>query len=126
MTELATPAPSRLLLFARNFFKHPKMLGSLIPSSRFLVNDVLRRMDLAHADTVVEYGPGVGTFTGELLRRMKPDAKLLVIEMNSDFVGFLRRSIPDPRLVVAHGSAADVEKHLREIGRQQANYVISG
>ena len=29
------------LLFARNFFRHPRMLGSIIPSSRFLIKQVL-------------------------------------------------------------------------------------
>mgnify|MGYP003293768208 CR=1 FL=1 len=49
------------------------MLGSLIPSSRFLVNHVLAEVDWQRARVFLEYGPGVGTFTGEILRRLKPD-----------------------------------------------------
>ena len=29
------------LLFARNFFRHPRMLGSIVPSSRFLIRELL-------------------------------------------------------------------------------------
>ena len=30
-----------VLLFARNFFRHPRMLGSIVPSSRFLIKQLL-------------------------------------------------------------------------------------
>jgi phospholipid N-methyltransferase len=123
------PQPSRseqLLLFARNFFKHPRMLGSLIPSSRFLINQVLGQIDWERARVVVEYGPGVGTFTSEILRRLPQDGLLLVLETNAEFVEFLRSSLPDPRLRVVHGSASDVERHLQAAGVDRADYIISG
>lgn len=116
----------RLSLFARNFIKHPMMLGSVIPSSRFLVNEVLGRVDWDRARVIVEYGPGVGNFTTEILRRLGPDGRVIVIEMNRDFVTFLRREIDDPRLLVVHGSAADVGRVLREDGHDGADYIISG
>jgi phospholipid N-methyltransferase len=123
------PAPSRIdqmLLFARNFVKHPVMLGSVIPSSRFLINEVLGQVNWKRARVIVEYGPGVGTFTGEILRRMSPDASLVVLETNREFVDFLRRSIPDERLHVIHGSAADVREELQRLGFESADYIISG
>ena len=60
---LATQAPparrsEQLLLFGRNFLKHPRMLGSLIPSSRFVVDKVLGQVDWGRARTIMEYGPG--------------------------------------------------------------------
>ena len=118
-------ARNRALLFALNFFKHPRMLGSLIPSSRFLIGQVLGQVDWAKARVIVEYGPGVGTITSHILRRMHPDAKLVVIEMNADFVRYLR-TIGDPRLHVVDGSAADVATVLRDLGLERADYVISG
>ncbi len=116
----------QIILFGRNFVKHPRMLGSLIPSSRFLVDRVLRQVDWARAKTIVEYGPGVGTITGDILRRLRPDASLVTIEMNRDFVRYLRRTVGDRRLHVVEGSAADVQEILRERGLGQADYVISG
>ncbi|CAN5232227.1 rRNA adenine N-6-methyltransferase family protein [soil metagenome] len=114
------------LLFARNFFKHPKMLGSLIPSSRFLIDHLTKQIRWDKARVIVEYGPGVGTISQELLRRMNKDAKLVVIEMNADFVEFMRRQFPDPRLHVVHGSAADVDAILARLGLKGADYVLSG
>jgi len=114
------------LLFARSFFKHPVMLGSLIPSSRFLIREVLDPIHWGRARVIVEYGPGVGTITGEILERMRPNATLIVIEMNPDFVEYLRREYPDDRLRVVQGSAADVKTILQQHGFEKASYIISG
>ena len=113
-------------LFAKNFFQHPKMLGSLFPSSRFLVERLLRKIDWNEARVIVEYGPGVGSFTAEILRRMRPDALLIVIETNPDFVDFLNCSFSDTRLRVVHASAAEVKRVLGEKGLTRADFVISG
>jgi phospholipid N-methyltransferase len=117
---------SRTLLFARNFFKFPTMLGSLIPSSPFLVNDLLSQVDFDRARVVVEYGPGVGTFTQEILKRMRPDAALVAIELNEEFAGFLKDEIGDRRLHAVHASACDVGKVLASLNLPSADYIISG
>jgi phospholipid N-methyltransferase len=116
----------QILLFGRNFIKHPKMLGSLIPSSRFLVNKVLGEVEWARARVFLEYGPGVGTFTTEILRRMRPDAVLIALETNADLVHFLRGKIHDDRLHVVHGSAVDADAALARLNLSHADYVISG
>src|SRR3984885_8074627 len=114
------------LLFARNFFRHPRMLGSIVPSSRFLIKQLLEPINWARARVIVEYGPGVGGITREVLRRMRPDATLIAIEMNPDFVGYLRGSIIDPRLRVVGGSAVSGVECLRGFGPPRADYIISG
>ncbi len=126
MPAQRTSRSAQILLFSRNFIKHPKMLGSLIPSSRFLVNKVLGEVDWARARVFLEYGPGVGTFTTKILQRMRSDAVLVALETNADFVRFLRRQVSDDRLHVVHGSAADADAALAGLRLKQADYVISG
>lgn len=116
----------QILLFARNFLKYPQMLGSVIPSSPFLVNQLLARFDWERASVVVEYGPGIGNITCEILKRMRPDAVLVAIELNPDFVRFLREEIDDPRLRVVEGSALDIRETLARLNLPMADYVISG
>lgn len=116
----------RLLLFARNFFRHPLMLGSIVPSSRFLIRELLNPVDWNRARVIVEYGPGVGDITAEVLRRMRPDALLIAIEMNPDFVSYLRGALTDTRLRVVDGSAEWVDEILSRFGQHQADYIISG
>jgi phospholipid N-methyltransferase len=102
------------------------MLGSAIPSSRFLINRVLDSLDWSSINLMIEYGPGVGTFTREILRRLRPDASLIAIELNLDFVTFLRDSLADPRLRVLHGSAGDVRNLLRPMKLREADCILSG
>ncbi|MBV9317948.1 MAG: methyltransferase, partial [Gammaproteobacteria bacterium] len=111
---------------ASNFLRHPNMLGSIIPSSRFLVDVVLGLVDWGGARVVVEYGPGIGTFTREILRRMRSDAQLVAIETNRDFVRLLRRTLPDPRLHVVHDSATEVQPVLMRLALPAPRYIISG
>jgi phospholipid N-methyltransferase len=114
------------LLFARNFLQHPMMLGSLIPSSRFLIDRLLGKVDWGRARTIVEYGPGVGTITSHILSRMAPEARLIAFEMNGRFVRHLERAFPDRRLHVVHGSAENVQKELDRLKLDGADYIISG
>ncbi len=69
---------SQALLFARNFFKYPAMLG------------------------------------------------LVAIELNPEFVSFLREKIADPRLRIIQGSASDARRVLAELSLERADYIISG
>ncbi len=102
------------------------MIGSLIPSSRFLVGRLLQQIDWKRANVIVEYGPGVGTITTAILKRLRPDAILVAIELNEDFVQLLREQNRDPRLKVVHGSAAEVSAVLKSLSRDHADYIISG
>lgn len=118
--------PGPLGMFASQFLKHPVMIGSIIPSSRFLIDKMLAPVDWSRADVFVEYGPGVGTITRPILDRMKPDARLIAIDTNQDFCAYLREEISDARLSVVNRSAADLEAILADHGLSGADYVISG
>jgi phospholipid N-methyltransferase len=119
-------ARSQQWQFLRGFLKHPVMVGSIIPSSKVLIEKMLRPVDWENTRLFVEYGPGVGTFTRPILDLLGPDATLVTIDTNPEFTKYLRESIDDPRLVPVTGSAADVEHILAERGLGQADYVLSG
>ena len=119
-------SPSPQWQFLRGFLKNPVMVGSIIPSSRVLIDKMLGPVDWANTRVFVEYGPGVGTFTRPILEKLAADATLLTIDTNPDFTHYLKTSIDDARLVAVTGSAADVEKILAERSLGQADYVLSG
>jgi phospholipid N-methyltransferase len=112
--------------FLRGFLKNPVMVGSIIPSSRLLIEKMLDPVDWENTKVFVEYGPGVGTFTRPILERLSPDATLVAIDTNADFTRYLKESIDDPRLVPVTGSAADVERILTDRDLGAADYVLSG
>lgn len=113
-------------IFFRQFVKHPGMIGSVIPTSSAAVNHILDKVDWSRTRLFVEYGPGIGTFTHAILERMRPDACLLAIDLNLDFVAYLEAQSNDPRLKIVHGSAADVRRFIKEAGHVQADYILSG
>ena len=120
------PQKDHRLAFLRGFITRPKEVGSIIPSSRFMERRLVRTADLTNARLAVELGPGTGGTTRALLRNMAPDAKLLVIEINPDFVKLLRRTIDDPRLIVHHGSATEIPSILDKHGLGAPDVILSG
>lgn len=90
--------------------------ASLVPSSPFLVKAMLEAVPLARAKCVVELGPGVGTVTEEILKQLAPGAHLHAIELDSKFLGIMRKRLPDPRLRPILGSAVETARLVQADG----------
>jgi phospholipid N-methyltransferase len=73
---------------------------------------------------VVEFGVGTGCVTRKLLRRMRPDARLISLEINPTFVEEGRR-IRDPRLTLRHACATTLPRILEEEGVDSVDAVVS-
>jgi phospholipid N-methyltransferase len=112
--------------FLVGFVKHPKMVGSVIPSSKILIDKMLDPVDWSSTKLFVEYGPGVGTFTQHILERLAPDATLITIDTNDDFTRYVSRKFTDSRLIAVTGSAADVRSIVADCGFTHADYILSG
>ncbi|MEL6876961.1 MAG: methyltransferase domain-containing protein [Pseudomonadota bacterium] len=113
-------------VFFRGFLEHPRMVGSIIPSSRFTVRRMLEPVDWGKCEVFVEYGPGIGTFCRPVLERLRGDAALVVIDTNPLYIEYLTQTIRDPRFHAVLGSAEHVEQHLADLNMPQADYVLSG
>ncbi len=113
-------------VFFKGFVKHPVMVGSIIPSSDRTVDKMLAPVDWENTKLFVEYGPGIGTFCQPVLSHMRPDATLLVIDLNEDFIIYLRKTIRDSRFIAVHGSASDVNEIINQFGFKHADYILSG
>lgn len=112
--------------FLRGFIKHPVMVGSVIPTSKVVIDKMLAPVDWTKCKLFVEYGPGVGTFTQHVLDRLAPDATLLTIDTNPDFTDYLNGKFTDSRLQAVTGSAANVRKIMADRGFDAADYILSG
>ena len=98
--------------------------GTITPSSRVLVNRLLAPIDFEIANCIVELGPGNGCVTRALLMRMRPDARLICLEVNNDFVAELN-DLNDPRLHVYNACASSIRPILDELAIQQVDHVVS-
>ncbi len=112
--------------FLRGFIKHPVMVGSVIPSSRAVIDRMLDPVDWSSCKLFVEYGPGIGTFCRPVLEQLRRDGQLIVIDTNPLYIDYLRKTITDSRFIAVHGSATEVEEIIRAHGHDHADYVVSG
>ena len=114
-------------VFLQSFLRDWRTIGSVTPSSRFLVGAMLDQIDFGRARRIVEYGPGTGVFTREIMRRLAPDGQLLTLDTEAHFIDDLRVQFPDdPRLIAVRGSAAQIERHIAALGWDGAEVIISG
>lgn len=114
----------RLAFFAQ-FLRHPLQIGSVIPSSPYLEKRIMDAAGVAHAENVVELGPGTGGTTAAILRSMSSGARLISIELNPQCYGYVRR-LRDSRLTVHHGSACDLDTILQQYEMPAPEAIISG
>jgi phospholipid N-methyltransferase len=119
------PQPDKRLAFLHGFLQRPQLVGSVIPSSRFLERRIVELSAIDAAHTVVELGPGTGGTTRAILRALPRDSRLCAIEISPQFVSLLR-SNSDPRLTVYHGSAEHIQKALDHHGLSNPDVVLSG
>jgi phospholipid N-methyltransferase len=117
---------SATLLF-RRFLADPMKIAYVVPSSKGMVKRVLERMDFERARVFVEFGGGEGCYTRQIARRMAPEAKLLVFELDPHLAEHLRRQFrDDPRVLIYQSDAALFRDELHTLGLNHADYVISG
>ena len=102
------------------------MVGSIIPSSRYTIEKMLDPVKWDECELFVEYGPGVGTFCGPVLERLRRDGALIVIDTNPLYIDYLKRAYADSRFHAVLGSAEDVEAIVAAHGYEKADYVLSG
>ncbi|MDT5121631.1 MAG: hypothetical protein QOC96_1113 [Acidobacteriota bacterium] len=112
--------------FFKENLRSPRTTGAVAPSSPSLVRAMLNEAMIERAQVIVEFGPGTGVFTDEIIRRMNETARLLVLEVNPVFVSNLRARISDKRVEIINGSAAEVGAHLAERGLPQPDAIVSG
>lgn len=110
--------------FFREAIKNFKTAGTIVPSSKFLIKKMLKSIDFNKANVIVEYGPGNGIITQEILRRMHSNAVLICFEINTHFYQYIKQ-IDDKRLIVLNSSAENIKEELEKLNISAADYFIS-
>ena len=82
------------MTFLKRFAKSPRRIGSVAPSSKFLTRAMLDSVDWENARFIAELGAGTGVFTREIVRRARPDAKILVFEIDPALQKLIREEHP--------------------------------
>lgn len=109
--------------FLKEFVNKPQEIGAIVPSSPALAREVVRSIAWDKVQVVVEYGPGLGAITGEILTRTA-GKDFFAIELNEAYADRFRRSYPDVPLY--RDSVANVVSIAAEHGVEAIDCVISG
>jgi len=109
--------------FLREFIRQPASTGAVAPSSPELARLMVGEASLEGASVIVEFGPGTGPITRELLLHKPVDAKLIAIERNEEFVTLLQEQHPD--LDVVHDTVQELHNILAARGKQTTDRIVS-
>jgi len=122
-----TPASPDWWLMVRKFVQQGTTIASFAPSSRFLARKIVKGIDYDAARCIVELGAGTGPITKELLDRVKPHTRLIIVEQDADFCKRLRaRFAHMPNADIIEGDAAQIDKLLADRGITEVDHIVSG
>lgn len=80
-------------------------VGAISASSKFVISKVLTNVP-KKLDIVIEYGPGEGAMTKEILKNLSKNGRIIVIEPNKEFLRHLH--FLDKRIEIIEGLAQDI------------------
>lgn len=109
--------------FLKEFVSKPQEIGAIAPSSPALAREVAASIDWNLVRTVVEYGPGLGAITGELVPRTA-GKEFFAIEVNEAYADRFAQSYPDVSLY--RDSVANIVSICAERGIEEIDCVVSG
>jgi phosphatidylethanolamine/phosphatidyl-N-methylethanolamine N-methyltransferase len=107
--------------FLRSWLDSPFSVGAVLPSGRPLARMMTR--ELKAGDRVVEFGPGTGTLTRQILARGVAEKDLVLLERCAGFASLLEQKFP--QATVVRGDAASRQESLDPL-RGQIDFIISG
>ena len=116
--------PSDAWTFLSAFFSQPRQVGAILPSSRALARCMADGIDWTQVDALLEFGPGTGVFTREIVRRARPSARLVAIEINPQMAARLQGRFP--RVRVHADSVAQAVALCHSDGIDQVDAILSG
>lgn len=110
--------------FIKQFLEHPTQTGAVKASSPWLARQILATANISPQSSIVEFGPGTGVFTEEIVQGITSDNYFFAIEVNERFVQATRHRCPNVRVV--HDSAENTRRYLHDQGLKSCDRIISG
>ena len=111
--------------FIKEFWKDKKMIGSILPSSKFLAAKMLNHIPLENTKLIIELGPGTGIFTEKIIEKIDASTHLIVLELNPELYKDLKAKINIPNVHIKEASADKIGEIMKEFGFEKADIIIS-
>lgn len=97
------------LRFLYEFLKYPKQVGTFTQSSKVLARRMAEQINGSYH--IVEFGPGTGSVTAEILKCLPKNGRLTCFEINPHFCRCLEK-LNDPRLMIINDDARNCERYV--------------
>ncbi len=111
--------------FVKQFCFEPRTIGAIAPSSKKLARRIIEQINFDRVRVIVEYGPGTGAFTRQILERIHSNRTIFFgLELNEQMNRIACAQVPE--VPIFQDSAAEIRKYLRQFGVKHADAVISG
>ncbi|MGV9380446.1 class I SAM-dependent methyltransferase [Nonomuraea sp. NPDC003707] len=110
--------------FFLEFVRDPLTVGAVAPSSPALARVATAAVPGTGSPVVVELGPGTGSFTEAIQRRLAGRGRHIAVEVNPRFAQQLAALYP--AVDVVRADATDLVTELAQRGLHQADVVVSG
>jgi phosphatidylethanolamine/phosphatidyl-N-methylethanolamine N-methyltransferase len=111
------------LAFLGEFFRSPFQIGALHESPPRVARAIAADLGLERASNVVEFGPGTGPVTREILAQIPEGCRFFAIEKNPRLVKIFRER--NPGVEVVEGSVEDVRGLCAARGMRDLDAVVS-
>ncbi len=111
-------------MFVRQLLTNPKSTGAIAPSSGSLARQMVEFAQPRSDAVIVEFGPGTGVFTREIVHALLPGQRFFAIEVNPDFIPTLKEQFAN--LHVHLGCASDLPDFCMKEGVDRVDCVVSG
>ena len=93
--------PASAVEFLREFVKSPTTTAAVGPSSRYLAEQMVAPIPGKGDPVVVELGPGTGSFTEAIQRRLGGRGRHLALELNQRWAAALGERFPEVETLCA-------------------------
>lgn len=109
-----------------HFLRAPQEIGAVLPSSPFLARRMMDALNLSHAQVVVELGAGTGAITNELLKRVQPAARVVIIDSNAEAIAILKARLSKlSNIELILGDAKELRRILSDIKLTRVDAIVS-
>ncbi len=110
-------------LFAHRFFGDPKRVGSVMPSSRFLAEQMVKPIAWDNVRAIAELGSGTGAITSFIQKHAGDEVDVILFEMDKQMREYIRKQYPQ---FPCYTNARHLTQKMNELNITELDCVVSG
>ena len=126
LNEYISHKLSEKFIFLKRFISAPSQIGSVTPSSKYLMYAMLNKVSWNECDSIVELGAGTGVFTSKIAEKMK-SGRLMIFEIDEKLRSMINThgKVNKKLKVTLHSNAEELTAIIEKFGLQKVDCILS-